>query len=190
MKHREAALLVLSVLVSGTAAAAPAAAAAAVKRGDYLVSVMGCNDCHTPWKMGPTGPAPDMTRLLSGHPAELKMPPAPDLGKGPWMMTAAATRTAWAGPWGVSYTANLTPDPETGLGKWTEKQFIAAIRTGKHEGKGRPILPPMPWEVYKNASDADLKAIFAYLRSLTPVKNAVPQPLEPPAPPAPAAPPR
>ncbi|HQR65906.1 MAG TPA: c-type cytochrome [Thermoanaerobaculia bacterium] len=190
MKHRGIALLVLSVLVSGTAAASPPGSDAAVKRGAYLVSTMGCTDCHTPWKMGPKGPEPDVSRFLSGHPAEMKLPPAPDLGKGPWMASVAATMTAWAGPWGVSFTANLTPDPETGLGKWTDKQFVTAIRTGRHEGKGRPILPPMPWEAFKNATDADLKAIFAYLRTIKPIRNAVPQPIEPPAPPAPPAPPR
>ena len=57
----------------------------------------------------------------------------------------SATNTAWAGPWGVSFTANLTPDKETGLGDWTEEQFIATMRTGKHQGKGRPVLPPMPY---------------------------------------------
>jgi hypothetical protein len=108
------------------------------------------------------------------------MPPAPDLGKGPWMMTAAATMTSFAGPWGVSYAMNLTPDPETGLGNWTEKMFIETMRTGRHLGKGRPILPPMPWVSLGAASDKDLKAVFAYLRSLPPVKNAVPQPAEPP----------
>jgi hypothetical protein len=78
----------------------------------------------------------------------------------------------------VSFTANLTPDPETGLGKWTVETFIAAIRTGKHEGQGRPILPPMPWPMYKNATDDDLRAIFAFLRSIPPIKNRVPRPIE------------
>ncbi len=81
---------------------------------------MGCGDCHTPWKMGANGPEPDMTRMLSGHPESMVLPPAP-APSGPWMASLAATMTAWSGPWGVSYTANLTPDPETGLGKWTEQ---------------------------------------------------------------------
>ncbi len=179
-------LLGLGALAAASAATAGAPSKAKpsplVKRGEYLVNMMGCSDCHTPWKMGPKGPEPDMSLLLSGHPAQMKMPPAPQLAM-PWMASAAATMTAWSGPWGVSYTANLTPDPETGLGKWTEQMFVDAIRTGRHQGKGRPILPPMPWEAFKNASDADLKAIFAYLHSIKPIVNKVPEPLEPaPAP--------
>jgi mono/diheme cytochrome c family protein len=153
------------------------------QRGEYLVKTMGCNDCHTPWKMGPKGPEPDMTRMLSGHPHDLVMPPAPTLPPGPWMITVAATQTAWAGPWGVSFTRNLTPDKETGLGDWTEENFIATIRTGKRMGKGRDILPPMPIPAFKNLQDADLKAIFAYLRTIPAIKNAVPEPIPPAQPP-------
>jgi mono/diheme cytochrome c family protein len=185
MKNRIAVLLVFLAIAAGTAMAAPPAPKADVERGAYLVRTMGCNDCHTPLKMGPKGPEPDMTRMLTGHPADLKMPPAPDLGKGPWMWAGSATMTAFAGPWGVSYSANLTPDPETGLGSWTEKTFVDAIRTGKHMGKGRPILPPMIVASLAAANDKDLHAIFVYLKSLAPMKNAVPQPIEPAAPPAP-----
>jgi hypothetical protein len=92
----------------------------------------------------------------------------------------AATNTAFAGPWGVSFSANLTPDPDTGLGKWTEDMFIAAIRTGRHEGKGRPILPPMPYPMFRNLNDEDLASIFAYLQSLKPTRNRVPSPIDPP----------
>src|SRR4051812_26973895 len=81
-----------------------------VERGKYLVTIGGCNDCHTPLKMGPHGPEPDGSRRLSGHPEQMAMPPAPSLPKGPWMWTGAATNTAFAGPWGVSYARNLTPD--------------------------------------------------------------------------------
>ena len=80
----------------------------------------------------------------------------------------------------MSFTANLTPDPDTGLGKWTADTFIQTLRTGRHEGVGRPILPPMPWPVYRQATDDDLRAVFAYLRSLPPIKNRVPQPVDPP----------
>ena len=93
---------------------------------------------------------------------------------------ASDTMTAWVGPWGTSFTANLTPDPETGLGRWTEKDFIQTIRTGRHQGQGRPILPPMLWEQYRNASDDDLKAVFAYLRQVPAIRNRVPQPVDPP----------
>ena len=149
-----------------------------IDRGAYLVSMMGCNDCHTPWKMGPKGPEPDMTRALTGHPQDMVLPPAP-APSGPWIWHGAATNTAWAGPWGVSFTANLTPDKETGLGSWTEEMFIATMRTARHQGKGRPILPPMPVKMIGKATDEDLKSIFAYLQSLAPVKNKVPAPIEP-----------
>jgi hypothetical protein len=148
------------------------------QRGAYLVRAMGCNDCHTPWKLGPKGPEPDMSRELSGHPADLVMPPAPKLS-GPWTWSGGVTNTAFAGPWGTSFTANLTPDAETGLGKWTAETFIAALRTGRHEGKGRPLLPPMPWPMIRTLTDEDLRAVFAYLQSLPPIRNRVPAPVDP-----------
>ena len=89
--------------------------------------------------------------------------------------------TAWVGPWGTSFARNLTPDKETGLGSWTEEMFIKALRTGKDMGEGRPILPPMPWEDFGKSTDSDLKAVFAYLKSLKPVKNAVHDPILPAA---------
>lgn len=151
-----------------------------VERGSYLVRAMGCNHCHTPYKMGPAGPEPDMTRALTGHPADFTMPPAPKLPDGPWVWLGGATNTAFAGPWGVSFTANLTPDPETGLGKWTEEMFIATMRTGRHQGKGRPLLPPMPFENLGALNDEDIRSVFAYLQSLPPVRNRVPAPVDPP----------
>jgi mono/diheme cytochrome c family protein len=166
------------------AASAPVARAAdddRVARGKYLVTTSGCNDCHTPWKIGANGPEPDMSRMLSGHPEGMALPPAPK-AQGPWIVSAAATNTAWSGPWGVSFTANLTPDRETGLGKWTQRNFTETIRTGRHMGRGRPILPPMPIPMYKNFTDADLEAIFAYLQSIPAVSNRVPEPLPPSTP--------
>lgn len=150
-----------------------------VARGKYLVTAGGCGDCHTPMVMGPKGPGPDMTRMLSGHPEGLVMPPAPQLPPGPWLTTVSATMTAWSGPWGTTFTANLTPDEETGLGKWTSKTFIDTIRNARHMGAGRPLLPPMPAEQMSNYSDEDLEAIFAYLQSVPAVKNRVPQPIPP-----------
>ena len=164
----------------GPVAAAPASSDARVERGAQLVRTMGCNDCHTPWKVGPRGPEPDMTRALTGHPEDLIMPPAPALPPGPWTWVAAGTNTAFAGPWGVSFTANLTPDPETGLGKWTEEMFIQTMKTGRHEGKGRKILPPMPYPIIAALSDEEIRSLFAYLQSLPPVRNRVPQPIDPP----------
>jgi cytochrome c553 len=150
----------------------------AVKRGEHLVKSMGCWDCHTPHKMGANGPEPDMSLWLAGHPADAALPPAPQ-PTGPWIGSMSASFTAWAGPWGVSYTRNLTPDAETGLGEWTEQQFIDTMRTGRRQGRGRQILPPMPWPAISNLTDDELKAMFAYLRAIPPVKNRVPEPLLP-----------
>ena len=156
------------------------AADARIERGAYLVRTMGCNDCHTPWTVGPRGPEPDMSRALTGHPAAVVMPPPPVLPAGPWGWVGAATNTAFAGPWGVSFAANLTPDPETGLGKWTESTFIQTMKTGRHEGRGRPLLPPMPYPMLAALHDEDIRSLFAYLQSLPPVRNRVPQPVDPP----------
>lgn len=158
---------------------APAAASSElVAGGRYLVTVIGCNDCHTPMKMGKTGPEPDMTRMLSGHPEGMKLSPPPKL-EGPWGMAGTHTLTAWAGPWGISYSMNLTPDDNTGIGIWTEDMFIRSMRSGKHMGTSRTILPPMPWPWYGKMRDEELKAIFAYLKSIPPIKNRVPDPTPP-----------
>jgi hypothetical protein len=149
----------------------------AVKRGAYLVMVGGCNDCHTPMKMGPMGPAPMMERMLSGH-MEGSPDPAGTLGKTD-IALASNDLTAWKQPFGLVYTRNLTPD-KTGLGDWTEEQFIKTLRTGKHQGDGRALLPPMPWFNYAGMTDDDLKAVWAYLRSIPPIKNTVPDPKVPP----------
>ncbi|HUS03170.1 MAG TPA: hypothetical protein VMY77_15635 [Chitinophagaceae bacterium] len=150
------------------------------KWGEHLVMIGACGDCHTPKKMGPHGPEEDSSLLLSGHPA--KMPP-PDVdrkemeSKG---MVVTQTLTSWVGPWGISYTANLTSD-DSGIGTWNEDQFIYAIRNGKLKGLpgSRDLLPPMPWQAIRNHTDDELKAIFAYLKSTKPINNIVP----PPAPP-------
>lgn len=145
-----------------------------VARGEYLVNYGGCHDCHTPLKTTAKGPVPDRIRMLSGHPEDAHLP-APDLKPGPWF-AATAGMTAWAGPWGISYASNLTPDTNTGLGIWTEDMFLRAMKTGQHMGHGRPILPPMPWRNLAQLDDADLKAIFAYLQSVPAIANRVPEP--------------
>lgn len=156
-------------------------ATALVARGHYLVEAVGCHDCHTPMVMGPEGPEPDRSRALSGHPEALALPPPPALADGPWLAVVSASMTAWSGPWGVSYTANLTPDEDTGLGLWTFENFRDTIRTGRHLGRGREILPPMPIAAFRNFTDQDLEAIYRYLRTIPPVRNQVPEPLPPPA---------
>lgn len=170
-------LLGLQMTAASALASEDADKDARVARGKYLVTVAVCNDCHTPWKMGDAGPEPDMSRMLSGHPANFEVTVPAKTPEGPWNIVAAPTMTAWSGPWGVSFTANLTPDKETGLGKWTESTFIQTIRTGRHMGRGRPILPPMPYPMYKNFTDEDLKAIFSYLQSIPAIENRVPEPL-------------
>jgi hypothetical protein len=151
-----------------------AAQAAKVQRGEYLVKIMGCNDCHTPWKMGPQGPEPDMERFLSGHPEQIG--PLPMVkAAAPYIASSFATNTAYSGPWGVSYAFNLTPEQNTGLGIWTEEMFVQTIRTGRHMGVSRPINPPMPWPAYRHATDDDLKAVYAFLRTIKPIVNRVPE---------------
>ena len=152
--------------------------------GEHLVTIAACHDCHTPKKMGPHGPMLDSTRLLSGHPATM---PPPDVDRKEMESKGLAVTdmlTAWVGPWGISFTANLTSDP-TGIGNWKEENFIMAIREGKLKGipSGRALLPPMPWEMYRNMTDDELKAIFAFLKTTTPISNVVPQPVPPVSPP-------
>lgn len=164
------------------AATTPTATETPAERGKYLVEIMGCGDCHTPKIMTDKGPAPDPARLLSGHPAAEQLPPFPDPKKafsGEWALFSPGL-TAGVGPWGVNYAANLTPD-ETGLGNWNFEQFKRALTQGKSKGieGGRSLLPPMPWQNYVHLKDEDLKAIFAYLQSLPPVKNQVPSPVPP-----------
>lgn len=178
-----AGLLLCLAVVAGISRNPQKQKSTTIERGEYLVTISGCHDCHTPLKMGPNGPERDMTRMLAGHPEALVMPPAPQLPPGPWMGSFSATMTAWAGPWGVSFSRNLTPDKETGLGSWKAEDFIATIRMGKRLGKGRSILPPMPIEAYQNVSDADLSAIFAYLQTIPVLRNVVPEPIAPEAPP-------
>ncbi len=151
-----------------------------VKRGEYLVRIMGCHDCHTPKKMGPNGPEEMHDRLLSGYQsANTFVRPNTEVIKQGWAMLNSDF-TAFVGPWGVSFTANLTSD-ETGVGNWTFEQFRRAMKEGKYKGleSGRPLLPPMPWFNFVNANDEDLMAIFAYLKSTKPIQNVVPPPIPP-----------
>ena len=150
-----------------------------VRKGKTLVLAGGCNNCHTPWVynvvMG--APAPDWSRMLSGHPEGA---PDPQGKLGPEdVVLLGPTLTSFRLGFGVTYSKNLTPDVDTGTGKWTEEQFLAVFRKARHVDGGA-ILPPMPWEMIRSLPDADLRAVFAYLQSVPPIRNAVPAPKVPP----------
>jgi hypothetical protein len=151
-----------------------------VKRGGYLVSSIGCDDCHSPKTMGPQGPQLDMEHRLSGYPATRPVAKVDGAAlKNGWMLFGGDLTSA-VGPWGMSFSANITSD-STGIGNWTESQFVTAMRHGKYKGieSNRNLLPPMPWQNFRNLTDEDLKAIFAYLKSTKPVHNVVPEPKTP-----------
>jgi len=157
----------LMLAAASAMAQAPAGGdAAKIARGKYLMTIGACNDCHSPKKPGTTDP--DTTRIFSGRPQTTMAP-----SQNPMEVHASLDLTAWAGPWGISYGANLTPDPETGLKKrYTEASFIKTLRTGK-KPEGEDLLPPMPWALYKALSDDDLKSIWAYLQTIPAIKNNV-----------------
>lgn len=165
-------------VADGTAPTVVTSAAALVARGKYLVEIMGCHDCHSPKLMGPNGPYPDPDRLLSGYPADRPLPPQPAAHDG-WALLNMDL-TAAVGPWGTTFAANIT-SAESGIGNWTEEQFERALKKGLYKGLegSRPLLPPMPWQNYVNMSKEDLSAVFAYLKSTTPVENVVPAPVPP-----------
>jgi mono/diheme cytochrome c family protein len=123
-----------------------------VGRGKYLVTIASCTDCHTP---GHLLGKPDMTRHLGGSEVGFEIPGL-----------------------GVFYAPNLTPDEATGLGRWSERDIVTAIRTGKRPD-GRTLAPIMPWAGLAQLTDSDAAAIAAYLKSLPPVSNKVPGPFGP-----------
>jgi mono/diheme cytochrome c family protein len=140
---------VLAVLLSGSAAYA---ADSQIERGKYLVTIGSCNDCHTPgYFLG----KPDFSRTLGGS----------DVGFGlPGL--------------GTFVGRNLTSDRETGLGAWTDDQIVSAFTAGIRPD-GRKLAPIMPWQNLSHLDREDALAIVAYLRSLPPVKNAIPGPFGP-----------
>ena len=156
-----------------------------VKWGERLVTICGCNDCHTPKKMGPNGPENDMSLMLSGHPSQM---PAADFDAkeaGKKGLIVTSTFTAWTGPWGTTYAANLTSD-STGIGGWKEEQFLKALHEKKWMGldNTRPLMPPMSMMPATEMNDDELKAIFAYLKTTPPIKNVIPEATLAPPPPA------
>lgn len=149
-----------------------------IKRGEYLVAIGGCNDCHSPKIMTSMGPVLDTTRLLSGYrggvkPNELS---TDAFAKG-WILFNGEN-TSMATPGFTSFAANITSDT-TGIGAWKYEQFKTALTKGKWKGLegSRDLLPPMPWQGYANMKDEDIQALFAYLKSTRPVKNVVPAPV-------------
>lgn len=150
-----------------------------VKRGEYLVNAIGCDDCHSPKKMGQHGPEIDSSLRFSGYPAGRPVPGF-DTGTAKNWILFGGDLTSAAGPWGISFSGNISSDP-TGIGNWTEEQFIRCLREGKWKGleQGRPLLPPMPWQNFSRLSYEDLRSIFAFLKTTRPVNNTVPQPIPP-----------
>jgi hypothetical protein len=146
-----------------------------VKWGEHLVLIIGCNHCHTPQIKTPNGYEPDMSLFLSGHPSK-KSPPDIDRKEIESKDLIVNNRTSWIGTWGISYAANITSDP-TGIGNWQESNFITALKEGKYKGimGARSLLSPMPWKDYKNLTEDELKAIFAFLKSTKPIQNIVPE---------------
>lgn len=148
-----------------------------IKRGSYLVNAMGCDDCHSPKRMGEHGPELIPELRFSGYPSTRPMLKADtNAVKNGWALFGPDLTTA-VGPWGQSFAANISGD-DTGIGTWTEQQFMKAIREGKLKGLdgSRDLLPPMPWFMYRNLNDNDLRSIFAFLKSTKPVENVVPAP--------------
>jgi mono/diheme cytochrome c family protein len=179
----KATICIVSVFALSLAVApaprAQSASDAQVERGKYLVGITGCHDCHSPKVPGTMKPVPET--MLSGRPQSTKVPSA-----APGEVHASEDLTAWTGGWGQSVASNLTPDPATGIGmRYTEAKFVQTMRTGK-KPEGVAVMPPMPVDVYVNMKDDDLKAIYAYLKTLKPIRNAVRAGLAPPAPAPPA----
>ncbi len=150
-----------------------------IEQGRYLVEIMGCRDCHSPKIMTPQGPLSDKNRDLSGHPASMPFGRINKESLKDWVLFNMMN-TVSVGPWGITFSANLTSD-DTGIGTWSEEQFIIALTEGKSKGirSARPLLPPMPWQNYVNIKREDAIAIFAFLKTTKPVENIVPQPISP-----------
>lgn len=151
-----------------------------INRGEYLVNTIGCQDCHSPKRMGERGPEVIEELMFSGYPSERNLPEISNEALQNGWILMNEDFTAFAGPWGGSFASNLTSD-DTGIGSWKLEQFKIALKKGKFKGmeNGRDLLPPMPWQNFAKLRDEDLKAIFHYLQSTKPVNNVVPAPIPP-----------
>ncbi|SDD98281.1 c-type cytochrome [Niabella drilacis] len=153
--------------------------AAMVTRGAYLVTIAGCNDCHSPKKMGPNGPEVVPETQLSGYPSDRPVSSFDSALAQKGIAQFNEDMTAAAGPWGISFASNLTSD-DSGAGSWPLENFKNALRHGKFKGMeaARPLLPPMPWFNLAKLTDEDIQAIHAYLKTTAPVKNVAPAPMQ------------
>ena len=149
-----------------------------IKWGEHLVTVSACLDCHCPKDYSKPGTGLDSLHFLAGYIGS----PMPDVNRRELQaknLAVTGDQTLWMGPWGVTFSSNLTSDSATGIGAWTEDRFMYAIRNGKYNGRAsdRDLLPTMPWQMYRNMTNEELKAIFAYLKTTKPIKNKVPPPM-------------
>jgi len=152
------------------------------QRGEYLVGILGCHDCHSPKKMGPQGPELSRELMLSGYPADRPFGKVNKEALAEGWALFNGDLTAGVGPWGATFAANITSDA-SGIGEWSLEQFTRALTQGTPKGMedGRPLLPPMPWFNYTNMKPEDIEAIYTYLQSTKPVRNVVPAPIGPEA---------
>jgi hypothetical protein len=150
-----------------------------VERGKYLITAIGCRDCHNPKKMGQQGPEDIPGLEFSGYQASDPLPPIDKKATAAWFLFTMNLNAA-VGPWGVTYAANITSDP-SGIGSWPEENFLRALKEGKYKGleNSRPLSPVMPWMNIRYFSDEDLRGMYAYLKTTNPVNNVVPMAIAP-----------
>ena len=138
-----------------------------IERGNYLVNYLGhCVGCHTP--LGPDGQS-DMSLYLSGVPAKYA---GTKVGR--------SQVAGFPGPKGARfYAKNLTPDAETGLGLWTEDQFVRTFKHGVRPDGFKYSISPMEWNIYANMKEEDVRAMYRYLRTIKAIRNKAPENIPP-----------
>jgi len=149
-----------------------------IEIGQAVVEGWNCTFCHTPQIQGPDGKfIADPKRFMSGHPSDEEIPTIPDMviTSPEWMeFLDNLGSTVWATDNVLVFSANLTPDDETGIGTWSETEFVETVRQGRHKGIERRIKYPMPWRELSELSDEELLSVYEYLMTLQPVNNKVP----------------
>jgi hypothetical protein len=138
-----------------------------IERGNYLVNYLGhCAGCHTP--LAPNGES-DMNLYLSGVPSKYA---GTKVGR--------SQVAGFPGPRGARfYAKNLTPDPETGLGRWSEEQFVQTFKNGVRSDGTKYAVSPMEWNIYANMKEEDVRAMYRYLRTIKAIPNKVPANIPP-----------